>query len=567
MPATNVEGGAVDIHSFLHLVQHRFASHCCEALFLQAAPIVNQELTAALDEGKRNLEHGDVYVSMENLFLYTLNELEGNLGYLMSDQFASHPLRILLVVLSGVPLTAVGLSSVLQSKKKEHVSITGGKSIPSKEDIEARMVPDSFHSALENMMAGAVAGLDTTYLRALATHPIANPVLQLLLELELTRYGKRSAKDPKSLFRKLVPDDTMEEGSESVSFLNHLVYDIIGSRLLEVIIINVPGKTFKALYRNSFQNKIGTFAKNEVAAFVVIRIIERLNKEDLTIALNEINPQINTLIKRSRTSVIKALIERCRKRQVDVTSISAGLEQAYGEAPSERLIEMLKVKTEPAEGMAEDRRKQIESKDSAKTHGSLLAQCMLEAPDSLQELICDGLLAMETPLLVTVAKDRTASRVLQAALVCPEQAAKFRRLLIPRFYGHIEDLAVDPVASHVVDSFWEATKGLTFVRERIGNDLAQHESALRASISGRAVWRNWKMDIYKTRRKEWLNHARGHDQSQDEDKAAKTGIELARERFKAGRRKHQGKMVQARTDNGTGANSIPQRTAAIRGKA
>lgn len=531
-------------------------------MFLQAAPIVNPELTAPLDEGKQNPENGDVYVSMENLFLYTLNELEGNLGYLMSDQFASHPLRILLVVLSGMSLTAVTSSSVLQSKKKEHVSITGGKPVPTEEKTEARMVPDSFHAALGKTMAGAVAGLDTTYLRALATHPIANPVLQLLLELEFTRSGKQSAKNSKSLFRKLVPDETLDEGAESVSFINSLVYDTVGSRLLEVIIKNAPGKIFKVLYKSSFKDKIGTLAKNEVAAFVVMKVIERLNKEDLVTALDEICPQIDTLINRSRTSVIKSLIERCRIRQLNASSISTALEQAYGDGPSERLVKMLRVSTEPTDGMAEDRRKQLDSKDSAKTHGSLLAQCMLEAPDPLRDLICDGLLAMETTLLVTIAKDRTASRVLQTALVCSEQTPKFRRLLIPRFYGHIENLAVDPIASHVVDSFWEATNGLTFIRERIANELAQHESVLRASISGRAVWRNWKMDIYNTRRKEWLNDAKGQDQ--DHEKIVKTGIQLARERYASGATKKQHKPLK---DNGTGANSIPQKKAAIQGKA
>lgn len=519
-------------------------------MFLQAAPIVNQELTAPLDEGKQKEDGGGVYVSMENLFLYTLNELEGNLGYLMSDQFASHPLRILLVVLSGMPLATALSSSVLQSKKKEHVSIVGEKVMLTEGKTEARIVPDSFHTALEKTMAGAVAGLDARYLRLLATHPIANPVLQLLLELELTRSAKQSAKDPKSLFRKLVPDDALEEGSENASFINSLVYDTIGSRLLEVIIVNAPGKTFKALYQNSFKNRIQTFAKNEVAAFVVIKIIERLNKEDLMTALDAICPQIETLIQRSRTSVVKTLIERCRVRQLDASSILSGLKQAYGDGPSERLIKMLRVSTESTNGMSEDRRKQLDSKDSAKTHGSLLAQCMLEAPGALREFICDGLLAMEMPLLITIAKDRTASRVLQTALVCPEQTPKFRRLLIPHFYRHMEDLSMDAIASHVVDSIWEATKGLTFIRERIANELAKHESALRASISGRAVWRNWKMDLYKTRRKEWLDEAKG--QRQDEFKAGKTGIELARERFATGRARQQHKA---------------QGTAAIQGKA
>ena len=562
---SDIQGDASDVHSFLHLVQHRFASHCCEALFLQAAPIVNQELIAPLDERTQSQDDGDVYVSMENLFLYTLNELEGNLGYLMSDQFASHPLRILLVVLSGMPIAAASSSSVLQSKKKEHISVTGGKAMLTEEKLETRVVPDSFHTAVEKMMAGAVAGLDTRYLRVLATHPIANPVLQLLLELEFTRSGKQSAKDSKSLFRRLVPNDTLEEGSESASFINSLVYDTIGSRLLEVIIANVPGKAFKALYNKSFRDRIGTFAKNEVAAFVVIKIIERLNKEDLVTAMDEICPQIGTLIKRSRTSVVKTLIERCRVRDLDTSSILNGLKEVYGEGSSERLIKMLKVSTETQNGMSEDRRRQIESRDNVKIHGSLLAQCMLEAPGTLREYICEDLLATETPLLIIISKDRTASRVLQSALTCPEQTPKFRRLLIPRFYGHVEDLAVDPVASHVVDSIWEATKDLIFIRERIADELAKHESALRASISGRFVWRNWKMDIYKTRKNEWLSDAKG--QRPNREKVAKTGIELARERFATGKTRQQHKRPRGRKDSNTGANSIPRGTATIQGKA
>ena len=509
---------------------------------------------------KEDAGSGDVYVSMENLFLYTINELEGNLGYLMTDQFASHPLRVLLVVLSGMPLPTADSTSLLQSKKKEHVSITGGKAAHNEGMSKSRTVPDSFYAAVDKMIARTVAGLDTSNLRALAMHPIANPVLQLLLELELTMSGKQCVKDPKSLFRKLLPDDSLEEGTESTSFINGLIYDTIGSRLLEVIVTHAPGKTFKALYKSSFGEKLGTLAKNEIAAFVVIRIIERLNKEDLQSAIDQLSPHIETLIKRSRTSVIETLIRRCRIRQIDTQPISAALEKAYGEEPSERLMTMLKVTAHPADGMAEDRRKQLDAQDSTKAHGSLLAQCMLDSPGPLRELITDGLLAMETPMLLNMAKDRTASRVLQNALTCSEQSQKFRRVLIPRFYSHVTNLAVDAVASHVVDSLWYASEGLIFIREKIAEEFAQNEIQLRTSIPGRAVWRNWKMDIYQTRRKEWLNSAKGADGP------AKTSIELARERFAANGSTRPQKPSKLKVQSASGANRIPQKLAAVQEK-
>ena len=546
---------ADDDDSFLNLVQHRFASHCCEALFLQAAPLVTSELLASPDEAKSN--NGEIYVSMENLLLYTCNELEENLGYLMTDQFASHPLRVLLVVLSGMPLLTTTATSVMRSKKKEHVTVTGESAVSIEEHSKHRPVPAAFRTAVDKMVAGIVTGLDTTNVRALATHPLANPVLQLLLEIELKGSGKQNAKESNSLLRNLLPDDPLVEGTDSAAFINSLVYDTIGSRLLEVIITHAPGKIFKALYKCSFGAKLGNLAKNDIAAFVVVKIIERLNRDDLQNAIESILPHIGILIERSRTAVIKTLIDRCRIREVDPTRIAERLETAYGPEPSTSLITMLNV-TEPSDnGMAEERKQRIDSQDNSKVHGSLLAQCMLESPGPLRELITDALLATDISKIIAIAKNRTSSRVLQVALTCPDQVPRFRRIFIPRLYSHIADLAVDPVASHVIDALWDASSDLKFIRERLADELAQNEASLRASIPGRAVWRNWKMDLYKTRRKDWMDDAKGGGQ----DKPAKSGIELARERF--ARKKAGGggggqyKSSRVKAKRSTGVNNIP----------
>ena len=519
---------------------------------------MTQELLAPLDQGTKEQDVGEVYVSMENLFLFSVNELEGNLGYLMSDQFASHPLRMLLMVLSGKPLATADSGSLLKSKKKEHVTVTSTAGSQKASNEQSRTVPNAFHTALDKMIAGTVAGLDTTNLRALVTHPIANPVLQLLLELELSRSEKQSAKDPDSILRKLLPDDPLTEGTESATFINGMIYDTIGSRMIEVIVIHAPGKVFKSLYRCSFSGKSGTLAKNETASFVLSKVLERLNKDDLQTVVDEIIPQIDTLVKRSRTSIIKTLIERCRIRQVDMQGIANQLEIAYGDEPWDTLVTMLKISEAPPQDVAEDRRRQMENQDSSKVHASLLAQCMLELPGPLRELIIDGLLAMKPPMLLNVAKDRAASRVIQSALTCADQSPKFKRSFIPHLFGQMEELSTDVVASHVVDSLWEASAGLTFIREKLASEIAQSETTLRASIPGRAVWRNWKMDIYKTRRSQWFNDAKGDAKGQP-SVPAKSGIELARERFAAKKKpdvqKQAGRKMKVGT--ATNANTIP----------
>ena len=545
---------------FLHLVQHRFASHCCEALFLQAAPIVGHELKAGPPEAAKNASNSDVFVSMENLFLYTVDELEGNLGYLMTDQFASHPLRVLLVVLSGMSLSTPYISAVLQSRKKEKVSVSS-HATATEEGGRPRTVPGSFLVAVDKMISSTIAGLDTSNLRALATQPLANPVMQLLLEVELKRSGKQSAKNPQSLFRTLLPDDPPVEGTESAAFINHMLYDTIGSRMLEVIVTHAPGKTFKSFYRTSLKDKLSTLAKNEIAAFVVIKILERLGKEDLESAVEQLSPHIGILIERSRTSVIKALIERCRARELDTQPIADGLQQAYSSDASNILPELLNLSlTTPDDtntSMSADRKKALESQGPSKVHRSLLAQSMLDAPGPLRDLITSSLLAIPDRTLLNIAKDRTASRILQISLTCASQSPKFRRLFIPRFYPHIADLALDTLASHLIDAFWAGSAGLVFIRERIASELAKSEVRLRESLPGRAVWRNWKMDVWKAKRGDWLGEAKGV--GGDGRVEGKTGIELARERHAMASRGGRG--------GGWGMDRVKGRVGVVRGEA
>jgi nucleolar protein 9 len=63
---------------FVSLVTHRFASHCCETLFIQSAPVVTRELGGLQEENTANAQddpEAGVQASMEELFLLTLDEL------------------------------------------------------------------------------------------------------------------------------------------------------------------------------------------------------------------------------------------------------------------------------------------------------------------------------------------------------------------------------------------------------------------------------------------------------------------------------------------------------------
>lgn len=492
--------------SFLNLFQHRFASHCCEALFIQAAPIVTQEMKAS--HGVPTPPSSDpnaIYVTMEELFLYTLNELEGYLGFLMSERFASHVLRVLLIVLAGMPLPKQASRSVLQSKRKEKITVAGADKTQ-QWALEKRDVPESFTQALEKLINDCVAGLDTTLLHSLALHTTANPTIQLLLQLELSKFGKSRAKEERSIIHRLLPDDPITEGTQTAKWVNNIVYDAVGSRLLETIIEFAPGKLFKTLYREFFKERIGSLARNEIASYVAGKILERLSKEDLEEAMSKIVEQIPNLVERNRTAILKTLIERCLVRGVDTTPITAQLDRAYMGSDGFQVLGLLRLAEASSEEGKDDSNQHQSHPD--KVHGSLLAQAMMTVPGPMSSLVFDSLARLGTPLALKIARDSTASRTLQAAIKSPNASTIFRRKMIQQFYGHIGELALDPSGSHVIDAIWEGTHGLAFIRERIAEELAENEAALRESFVGRAVWRNWRMDLYKRRRGDWIKQSR-----------------------------------------------------------
>ena len=526
--------------NFAHLVQHRFASHCCETLFIQSATVVTEELTA--DDADMDVPEGEVYVSMENLFLYTLNELEGKMTFLLTDRFASHALRVLLVILSGRPLEVTATRSMLQSKKKEKISITGHSTAPTEFTLSKRAVPSSFDFAIEKIVTDTIATMDTSFIHILATHPTGNPTLQLLLELELsnpnTKKGANSTQ--KTILSTLLPDDITVEGSESAIFINGILYDAIGSRLLETIMTHAPGKLFKQLYRTIFKDRIAGLARNEISSYVVIRVLNRMSREDLEDAVEQIHPQILGLIERRRTVVIKTLLERCYARGADSTKLVAAIDSSYGSDPTTLLLKMAAIddienlvsviltvpdaETTETENTQETRVAPANlppKASSSQLHGSLLAQSMLIIPGAASTLIQSSLLALSQSHLLTLALWTTTSHIIQSALSSTLDIA-FRRKLINNFLfasapnnpqTPLLSLALSSIGSHVLDALLASTTSPTpnstaaplfSLTERIALTLCTHEPELRDSWTGRIVWRNWSLDLFKRKRGDWV---------------------------------------------------------------
>ncbi|KAL0939625.1 putative pumilio-family RNA binding repeat domain-containing protein [Colletotrichum truncatum] len=526
---------------FLSLVQHRFASHCCETLFLQSAPLVTQELggllpdeTAEDDEEQNEGEEGaPAENTMENLFLLTLDEFEQHMGFLLTDRFGSHTLRVLLVVLSGRPLEDSATKSMLKSKKKEHISVHGAAASSNELSHQLRAVPESFTLATKKIIQDAVAGMDFTALRVLAKHPTGNPLLQLLLELDISlnhKSDKSSAASSKdTLLYRLLPDapaSLSDSTSQAADFVNSMVYDQIGSRLLETLITHCPGKIFKALSQNFFGERIATYVRNDIASYPALRVLNRFSKDDLVEAVKKILPAVPILVTKARYNVLKTLFERCEARGAyeEKSALTRALTNALGPNPKDLVPKLCHlVEDEPAE--KEEFQQVTQNKTAVAAHGAHLVTAMLKTTGNPSKAAQKSLMALPSDLLLQLATQSMATvNVLTTALANPAapQNEIFHKALVGALVPHIGDLAQSQNGHNIVNAIIDIPsrgkdRSVPFhVKQTIMAALAEHERTLRDSWFGRSVWRTWKGDMWKTRRSDWVKWAKEVDGPADE---------------------------------------------------
>ncbi|KAK6189220.1 Pre-mRNA-splicing factor cef1 [Pestalotiopsis sp. IQ-011] len=521
---------------FLNLVQHRFASHCCETLFLQSAPVVTRELSGGRDDQPAEGEEPDAepLPTMEEFFLLTLDELEGQLGYLLTDRFASHSLRVLLIILSGRPLEQAATKSLIHSRKKEKISApwtSNATEEESKKDA-LRPVPSSFNAATKKIIADSTEGMDATALRLLARHPTGNPVLQLLLELDIalnSRKENTKAEDQpeedsndRRLLWQLLPDapaSLKDSSSEASEFINSMIYDPIGSRLLETLVTHCPGKLFKVIFKHSFGERIHSLVRNDVASYLGIRILSRLGKEDLAESVKKIIPEMPKLVSLSRFNVIKALFERCNIREAnnEISALLRALVEAYG-GDKKVLVAKMCIPEKEAESKKPSQQSLAKNQNAVTSHGCHLVTTMLSISGAVSNAIQTSLVALSPDAIMGLATTSgPTAHVLTAAFETKSQNKAFHKVLVAALMRDIAGLALSDHGSKVLSAVVlipSKSDGINMpfhMKQQIMNVLGDNEMDLRESFPGRKTWKAWQGDMWKTRTRDWIAWAKEVD--------------------------------------------------------
>ncbi|CAK7236782.1 Nucleolar protein 9 [Sporothrix bragantina] len=525
------------------LVSHRFSSHCCEQLFLQSAPWVGRDDEDPNADADDVEEGDDELPSLEESFLFVLDELEASLGSLLVHCFASHTLRVLLVILAGRPLDGLATQSLLRSKRKENVRVGAfGQTVNTHSnddnnddgaataDMAAnRIVPESFTFAVQKILGDVSQAIEGPLLNVLPTHPTGNPSLQLLLELDMAEKketkGKKAKKETAdgedavanptteeaaatpfvSLLERLLPGapaTLSDPTSQASTLVRTLIYDPIGSRLLETMITHCPGKLFKAIYNSAFAyvapkkgseekeseptRPMAVYLRNDVACFPSMRVIERLGRDDLTSVVQHqvlqlqadgtpapppasnggrITPPmtvVGQLIERNRYNVLRTLFERCQARDVDsrmVQHLVNALQTAIGGGRQFPNALVTKLCLPDDAEVAAQRKTGKGGRSAAATaagHACNLLTAMLAVPGGPASAVQAALLDVSGEQLTALATQSAAgARVLVAALQSPNSlrghAAKIplNKQLVARLVPHHLELATSP-AGHVV---------------------------------------------------------------------------------------------------------------------
>lgn len=472
---------------FLSLIYHKYSSHCVETLLVRTAALIEKELLNPTSN------YGDEeFVSMENLFLFFLNEIKPNLKDMIIHQYASHTLRLVILIVAGKELPSTTVSnSTLRSKKSK----IARKMIEIKdnEDFDrAFQVPSSFKDELKSLLESIKSKLDTKTAREYAIHKVASPVLQLLIQVEGIVDRDRS------IWHLVFLKDDEESDNTEGAFVEYLLSDPVGSHFFENTIKDQRIKYVERLYRLYMKDRILKLAKRDTTGSYVIQILlTKLKQNEAREILDQLIPEMNMLMN-SNLEMGKSIIDASisHKNYKKPTIIEELVKKYTPNKESDILETILQLSTSTL-GNTKDDWPTAEERRRA-----LFLEKLIEYDESFLNLTIDNLLSLTKERLIQMCFHGVFSHVVENVLKPDVDVIKRRRIL-NQFMGSIVELSCNAYGSHIVDKLWDFTIKLNNYKERIAQELVSEKDKVKESTYGRQVWKNWSMELFVRKRRDW----------------------------------------------------------------
>lgn len=481
---------------FNSLVRHRYASHVCEMLFAIAATLVYSEM-ADMTAGPITASDDEPYVSTENLFLYMFNEISPDLAALGADIYASHVVRDLLLILNGNLFT-------FEEAKGQSKRYHGQKKFSWARPDRDLPVPASFKESLQSTMRQLIK-IPAAQLRMTAAQPYSVSFIQALVSLESTLPDEKN--DHTILFT-LLGGESMTERDD---YIESILREPSGSKLVETIVDAVPRDHLDAFYKTYFAGRAIRFALNPITNFVLQRLITKTAESGILGAIiEELSPAFKDLLNANHIQIIQRLVEASIRLNCNYNAIFDHIKTAFDcgspEASNQLVMKILDTPMTATNGDADRpprRRPAVQDEIIHNMQGAFLIKALLDLPEDLFSVVATSITEVPRETLITYAKSHAAIKVLESFLDNSQTTVIHRKLVLNAFFGHFVELSCDPCASRFVDLCWSATATIKLYKDRIAQELAEQAETVRSNYYGRLVWQNWNMDLYKNRRGEW----------------------------------------------------------------
>lgn len=514
-------------HQFLGhfpaLAHHKYSSHVLETLLVRSAALVEKEIVNEYQQDEEDQDENadndeDNFVAsttMESMFLQMLDQLEPYWSSMIQHQYASHVMRIIILIVSGKELPSSTMAnSVLRSKKSK----VARKMIEIKDNEDfnrAYQVPSSFKDRLRTIISAVSSPLDTKSARSLAIHKVASPVLQLIIRVEGIVDKERSVWHLIFLLEK-APKDSLEE-----AFVEYLLSDSVGSHFLEAIIKNDGArmKYIERLYRLYMKDRVLKLARRATTGVYIIQaLLLKLKPGEVEHILDEIIPELSSLISISESqnidlgkAIIDASISRFNYRRDElIEQLFQKFAPNYNVSdPSEdTTTELFENVLQLASSTLGNTRDDWPTAEERRR--SLFLEKLMQYDYSFVVCVWLNCMALPQERLMQMCFHGVFSHVIEHALVVkpalegePKEVLILRKKFLNLFQGKIFELACNSYGSHIVDKLWDFTVLLPMYKDRIASEMMAQANRVKDSTYGRLVWKNWSMELFVRKKYDW----------------------------------------------------------------
>ncbi|GAA5821647.1 hypothetical protein JCM11251_000951 [Rhodosporidiobolus azoricus] len=547
---------------FERLVRHRSASHVLQTLFELAGETVDRETRGDIANGPSTASDDvSTLPTMTSLLISLLAELLPSLPSLIYDPFASHCIRILLLVFSGVhcsssasssssgPSHGKGANSAARSKKStqfrknqgasfgknwlaDDASLTTAQQAGGKGKARAAedrlAVPSSFADAVRSMhtaldaldveaaqLTGAQNAVPGEGTRKAAMHEVAGPVLRILIELEAAQPGGWvpggwADRILCGLVSEVYAPETVSEEQKAAAselreeYLAGLLRHPASSPTFEMILHLSPPAVFSPLWRSFFVGKVHRLAANAVANFVVAVGISRVNEEEMRELVGELGrvaeERRGEWIDNFRTGVLRALMESAARLKCCEAEVSELMLDTFGlKTPEDKKLVVPCVLT--LNRLVHWRKLATGATPEPSTQGSVLLQTWLRMHAPHNQVVLDSIITLPFDQLLPLSRSATSSRILDALLTSATVPPRSLRSFLLSLIGHIPELADDRIGSRIAERAFATAD--PFLKDKMAASCFDRQDELQASAYGHFLARKMELPLWGRKREEW----------------------------------------------------------------